>query len=709
MKKLIIAEKPSYAKTCGKAIEKVEAIHIKDGYYESEHYLVSYAFGHLFRLLTIDEYLQRDKTPWRLEELPFVPEKFRFCLQDDPGIKKQFRILKQLMNRSDVDGIINCGDADREGEIIVRLIVEHGLKSAKPIYRIWSGSQTEEEILENLQNLKKDSDYDLLADEGFSRVYLDWMLGINITRFLSIRSGRVMNAGRVLVPIVKAVYDRDMEIKNFTPQKYYVVQGKDQNGIELTVNEGPNCTKEKARDISEKLNQGMTVVSNVEKKQVKSNAPKLFSLSKLQSYIGNQYKYSPDETLEVVQSLYEKGYVSYPRTNTEFLGEDEKEKVQKIIKALSEYPLVLKDKKSIFDDSKIEGHSALVPLYKLPDHEKLSRKEKIIYDTIRNRFIAVFCKEECILNKTLIKIQNGDITFSLQGKSVQQAGWMKYEKTAAKDKLLPDLQKGDVLSIRFKEEAKKTTPPKHYTIATLMTYLEKPFRQEKKDMDEAYRMMLSGVTIGTPATRAGIIKNAIDRGYLLLSEKGSYTITELGENFIHLLDQLHINLYRDTTVEINQWLIKVREKEMSIEECIEKCKKRLIKIITEGKEITVEGLTNGQTIGPCPLCGKPVRETKTSYVCEDRHIRKDDQGKFHATGCPFFLYKTTKFCDMKISSETARDFLTKGWSKVSGLKKKEGGTFTAKVIADFSEFTFETPFPKYKLEFLKRKKHSGKK
>lgn len=708
MKKLIIAEKPNYAKTCVKAVEKIEEVNRQDGYYESRNYIVSYAFGHLFRLYDIDEYMNREKTSWEMDELPFIPEHFQFHLQDDMGIKKQYKVLCSLMNRNDVDGIIHCGDADREGEIIVRLIIENGLKKNKPIYRIWSGSQTEDEIFENLKCLKDDKDYDLLAMEGYARTYMDWMIGINITRFLTLLSGRILNAGRVLVPIVKEVYDRDIAIRDFTPTIYYVVEGKTAEGVSLILNQGYDLKLEKAKEIAEKLNQGVTVVTEVQKKQVKSNAPKLFSLSKLQSYMGEKYKFSPDKTLQVVQNLYENGYVSYPRTNTEYLSNDEKGKVEKIIKALSEYPLILKDKKTIFDDNKIEGHSALVPMYKTPELGGLSKEEQLVYEIIRNRFVAVFCAEECILNKTVMKIRNGDYEFKLQGKTIQKMGWMKYEKTGTRDQLLPNLSEGDRLHIKYQEVKKKTNPPKHYTIATLMTYLEKPFLQEKKDMDEAYRMMLAGVTIGTPATRAGIIKNAVEREYINLSNKGTYTITELGEKFIHLLDQLEINLYKDKTVEMNQWLIAVNQGKMTVDECIEKCSSELQKIISKGKSIKVEGFqVERRIVGVCPLCGKTVKETKTSYSCEGRRIKTDSLGNIVTSGCPFFLQKQTKFCEMKITPEIAQKFLVQGFAKVSNLKKKGGGTFTAKVKVDFSGFTEEKPFPKYELKFLgKRKGHS---
>lgn len=704
LKKLIIAEKPNYAKTCVKAIEKMESMNRKDGYYESRNYIVSYAFGHLFSLYDIDKYMNREKTLWSMDELPFIPEHFQFHLQDDEGIKNQYKILCGLMNRNDVEGIIHCGDADREGEIIVRLIIEHGLQTEKPIYRIWSGSQTEEEILENLKHLKNDKDYDLLAQEGYARTYMDWLIGINMTRFLTLLSGRMLNAGRVLVPIVKAIYDRDMEIYNFTPTIYYVAEGKTTEGVSLVLNQGHDLKLEEAKEIVENLNQEATVVTEIQKKRIKSNSPKLFSLSKLQSYMGAKHKFSPDKTLQIVQNLYENGYVSYPRTNTEYLSNDEKGKVEKIIEALSDYPLIMKDKKTIFDDSKIEGHSALVPMYKVPKNG-LSKEEQLVYEIIRNRFVAVFCAEECILNKTIMKIKNGNYEFKLQGKSIQQMGWMKYEKSGTKDQILPNFMKGDKLNVKYKEVEKKTNPPKHYTIATLMSYLEKPFLQEKKDMDEAYRMMLAGVTIGTPATRAGIIKNAVEREYINLNDKGIYTITELGKKFIHLLDQLEINLYKDKTVEMNQWLIAVNQGEMTVDECVERCSSELRKIISKGKSMKVEGFREERkVVGTCPLCGKIVKETKTVYVCENHRMKKDESGNIVTSGCPFFLQKQTKFCGMKITPETAQKFLMNGFAKVNNLKKKDGGTFTATVKVDFSEFTEEKPFPKYELKFSGKKK-----
>ena len=403
--KLIIAEKPSLARNIIQGIGRVQKDEMKkkNGYFEGGDYIVTWAFGHLFSLADIEDYSPSSSGKWTMDNIPCFPEKFKFALKRgadkevDSGVEKQFNTIKYLCNRQDVDTIVNAGDSDREGEIIVRLCVDHALESKKDFVRLWLPDQTPETISAGLGDMKNETEYEGLANEGFARTYIDWLYGVNLTRFATIKTGKLLRVGRVIVPIVKAIYDRDMEIRNFVPQTYYTISSKEEtNGeiVELNSKHKFNDKEHiKAQEMCDRYNKEDAIVTSVKTKKDTLYPPKLFSLSKLQSYLGKKFKMSMDDSLTVLQKLYEDGYVTYPRTNSEYLATAEQGKMKSIIANIAKmnYPVAFRFSKSIFDDSKIESHSALTPTYKIPDPKKLSEKERQVYTTIFRRFVAVFC------------------------------------------------------------------------------------------------------------------------------------------------------------------------------------------------------------------------------------------------------------------------------------------------------------------------------
>ncbi|MBR2021513.1 MAG: DNA topoisomerase III, partial [Clostridia bacterium] len=416
--KLIIAEKPSLGRNIAEAIGQMNK---RQGYLENDEYIVTWAFGHLFSLEDIEHYNPNpDATNrWTLANLPCFPKKFDFALrkadnkEPDEGVKRQFELISALCNRPDVDTIVNAGDADREGEIIVRLCIENALKSEKNLKRLWLPDQTAETIRQALSDMQDEAQYDNLANEGLARTYIDWLYGVNLTRYATIRTGLLLRVGRVIVPIVKAIYDRDKQIENFVPEIYYGLRSvAETNGEEIELNSKLRFSKDelaKAKAMCDKYNAETATVTGVKRKKDTIAPGKLYSLSKLQNVLSKKYKMNMTESLEIVQKLYEMGYLTYPRTNSEYLATAEKDKISKIVANFAKmgYNLKFRDDKTVFDDSKIESHSALTPTYKVPPKDSLTEKQMQVYSTVVHRFCAVFCAEPCLAEKTEIKINLG--------------------------------------------------------------------------------------------------------------------------------------------------------------------------------------------------------------------------------------------------------------------------------------------------------------
>ena len=695
---LIIAEKPSLARNILAGIGKLQKDEMKkySGYYEGGKYIVTWVFGHLFSLADIEDYSPTESGRWTMDNLPCFPKEFKFNLrknekkQVDSGVEKQFNIIKRLCNRRDVDTIVNAGDSDREGEIIVRLCVQHALESEKSFVRLWLPDQTPETISSGLTEMKDEGEYENLANEGFARTYIDWLYGVNLTRFATLKTGKLLRVGRVIVPIVKAIYDRDMEIRNFTPQKYYVITSNEKTNeefVELTSK--TKFTKDeldKAQEMCQKYNGEKAVVSAVSRKKSTLSPPKLFSLSKLQSYLGKKYKMSMDDSLTLVQKLYEEGYVTYPRTNSEYLATAEKGKISSIVNSIAKlgYPVKFKVNKSIFDDSKIESHSALTPTYKIPSPTALSEREKQVYSTILRRFVAVFCEEDCLCEKSEIKIKVGELEeFLLKGTVITQKGWTKFDDYTPKDKILPQLQKGDEVNTNFKPQEKETTPPKHYTIETLNNYLKNPFKEDKQNADESddedYKAIFEGLELGTEATRTGIIDNACKSAYIAL-KKDVYHIQPDGEYLIEALSQLGISMDKYKTSQLGQSLKRVFRGECTIFDSVHLAESEIQQVFDIAKDVETNIGIVGDYIGTCPLCGKEIISGRLGYGCSG-----------YKEGCKFVIWK--HICKKTISVTHAKSLLTSGkTNKISGFVSKNNKTFdavlkldeTGKVVFDFT-------------------------
>lgn len=692
MKKVIIAEKPSLAMTIVQAIGG--NFNKKDGYFENDKYIVTFGFGHLFQLKSIDDYMDREKTKWNIEEIPFIPSRYEFKLIDDSSVKKQFETIKKLIRRNDISHIIHCGDADREGEVIGRIIINRALEGQiKPIKRLWLPEQTNETIRKELSNLRDIEDYNLLYDEGLVRTCVDWIYGINLTRLLTCKTYKTLPVGRVLIPIVEVIHNRDMEINNFVPKKYYqgeVSFEKDNNTVKFSIDELKFDDKEECIRATDLLKNEKIIVKDIQIKEVKKQPKKLFSLDKLQNKLSKELKLSANDSLKIIQSLYEKGFVTYPRTNTEYLAEAEKDKVQKIIDVINKDNILeMKNKKSIFDTSKVESHSAIIPTTKMPTD--LKAKELEVYNIIKNRFISNFLIEDTILEETKILFLLGNLNFSLKGTVIKSLGYLKYENDL-KEKSIPKFEIGEELEPNIFASEKVTQPSKHI----LNNYLKNPFKKSDMSEDEEYNLMLKGVEIGTVATRASIIEKAIKLGYIR-EEKGTFYIDKLGIDLINILKKLNIDLFKNKTVELSQTLKQVYKNEISKDRALEIFSTDLSNMINNAKKIEVNKIETSkiekEVIGKCPRCGKNVYESEKSFYCE---------GYKAEPKCNFALWKNNKFFEdkgKKITKTIAKSLLSKSKVSVKGFKKKDGsGLYDADVI-----MSLNSDYVNFKLEFNNKK------
>ena len=353
-KRLIIAEKPSLGRAIANALNVKKFTGEKsNGYYENENYIITWCFGHLFKLKDIGDYDGLDNISWEDIYLPFLPNPFELKYnpgrneEEGEGIKKQIEIIKELVAKDDINEIVHCGDADREGQVIVNEILEY-IGNNKKVTRLWLPEQTEDTIQKQIMNCKENSTYEDLYNEGLTRIYMDWFLGINLTIFLSVKAKTKLNVGRVIIPIIKYIYDREQAIKNFKVEKYFQLESKTEKEnikIPLILRKERFNSKEEAEKVANELNNNKAKVISIEKKEIKKYPGKLFSLGKVQSELSKNHKMNFDHSLKIIQKLYEEGYITYPRTNTEYLAEEEKDRIKNLIDLINQkgYKLEFKD------------------------------------------------------------------------------------------------------------------------------------------------------------------------------------------------------------------------------------------------------------------------------------------------------------------------------------------------------------------------------
>ena len=532
-----IAEKPSVAKEIA---DILGARSRHDGYYEGNGYQVTWTFGHLCTLKEPHDYTPMWQK-WSLSSLPMIPPRFGIKLINDKGIEKQFAIIERIMQSADM--IVNCGDAGQEGELIQRWVMQKAQVKC-PVKRLWVSSLTEEAIREGFATLKDQSEYQALYEAGLSRAIGDWLLGMNATRLYTIKYGKnrqVLSIGRVQTPTLALIVKRHLEIANFVPQPYWELKTVYRDTT-FSVTEGRFDSEEKGREALEKITGQPFTVTDVTAKNGTELPPKLYDLTSLQVDCNKKFGLSAEQTLQTIQSLYEKKVTTYPRVDTTFLSDDIYPKCPNILKGLRDYQTLtmpLMDKpliksKKVFDNKKVTDHHAIIPTGVYP--QGLTDLEKKVYNLVATHFIAVFYPD-CKFRTTTVLGESAGVEFKTSGKVITEPGWRVVfageatDDDKEKENILPDFTKGESGPHTPGLAEKWTQPPKNYTEATLLRAME---TAGKLVEDEELRDAMKENGIGRPSTRAAIIETLFKRNYIK-REKKNIVATQTGIELIGLI------------------------------------------------------------------------------------------------------------------------------------------------------------------------------
>ena len=658
-----IAEKPSVARDIAQILGATAQ---REGYLEGNGYQVTWTFGHLCELKYPEDYTPSWKR-WSLGQLPMVPTRFGIRLKQDQGIVRQFAIIQSLMEKADC--IINCGDAGQEGELIQRWVMQKAGITC-PVKRLWISSLTEESIREGFEKLLAQEEKQSLYEAGLCRAIGDWLLGMNATRLYTLKYGRQekgvppLSIGRVQTPTLALIVNRQLEIENFKPEPYWVLttQYRDTTFTAVAADEeegaegnAPNSargafrTEESARAALERIKDAPFTITGVQKKNGTEAPPRLFDLTSLQVECNKKHGYSAEQTLQLIQSLYEKKVTTYPRVDTTFLSDDIYPKCKNILNGISgQYgtllqPLrgaALRKSKKVFDSSKVTDHHAIIPTGVAANN--LTADERNVYDMVARRFIAAFYPD-CKFQATTVTGEAADVAFKVGGKVILEAGWrsvftpVEEEENAAaneekKNAVLPEFQKGESGPHVPDLTQKMTQPPKPYTEATLLRAMETAGKNVESD---ELRDALKENGIGRPSTRAAIIETLFRRGYIRKQRK-ALSATPTGVELIGLIKEELLKSAELTGI----WEKKLREierREYSAPQFIEELKQMVDGIVkqvladNENRRVSLAQPTTAKEEAPaekkprkkvvregstCPECGKgKVIKGNTAYGC----------------------------------------------------------------------------------------------
>lgn len=755
--KVIIAEKPSVAKNIAEAIKASQR---RDGYFEGQDFLVTWAFGHLLELYDSKDYDEKMGS-WRMENFPFIPEVFKYKVKHDPanrgqvdlGAQKQMNTIQSLINRIEVEGVISACDYDREGQIIGDIILEY-LEVTKPVERLLLNEWTPDEVRQGLSKMVSNTQMNPLRDAGISRQWADWIIGINLTSVATLKYQRgarkALNIGRVLLPTLKIIYDRDLEIQNFVKEEYHKLlgtfktHGDDEYEGVYTDPEGDKFTsKETLETIKKMLGNATFYVASRVVEQKKEYPPVLFNLSGLQGYMTSKFKgWTSDKVLKVAQELYEKKLITYPRTASLALEESLIDKTQKVLsvhkKGLPyEADIHFHTQKRVFDNSKVESHSAIMPTYMVA--KGLSSDEKAVYDAVKNRFIMQFmpiAEHEEVTLRTVpvenIEYFHPEGAFISKGRTQRIEGWRMVEKIQSKEKKVPYLTDGEHVKLaKLKIETKGTLPPKHHTEKTLLRVMEtcgkrlKHTKKEEEPSDEEVsgeqeeesvdiegvdvsdspseeeeallQAILSGFSIGTPATRAETITKLKRVGYITVKGK-SLVCTDMGKRLVEtfpvktLFDLEYTGRLEKTLSDISKGDVKKDDFLSTIIDftkgAVERIKGDAFHIISgDEKDQNLQDHLK-ESLGKCPGCGADVVEGEKGFGCTN-----------WKSGCKFVVWKQDRFlAHLQVipNKFTVMKLLEKGEVYSNRFINKNGKAFSAylKYVKDD-----ETGYYNWKMHF----------
>ncbi len=636
-----VAEKPSV----GQYIAKVLGANQRhDGYFEGNGYQVTWTFGHLCSLLDPQDYNDQWKA-WSLSSLPMIPTRFGIKVDDDKGVQKQFNIIRELIAQA--DEVINCGDAGQEGELIQRWVYQKaGCKC--PVKRLWVSSLTEEAIAEGFRQLKDQDNYQHLYEAGLMRAIGDWLLGMNATRAYTVRYSKgvgrdrqVLSIGRVQTPTLALIVKRQAEIEHFVPRTYYELKTLYRDTLftaQLPAEEGEYAinTMDEGQKLMMQAGSTPLTITSVEKKKGTEFAPKMFDLTSLQVECNKKFAFSADQTLKLIQSLYEKRITTYPRVDTTYLSEDIYPKVPATLRGIREqYPQVepllalradggkgagsLPKSKKVFDNKKVTDHHAIIPTGQRP--VGLTADEQKVFNLVALRFIAAFYPD-CEVSNTTVLAEAGEIPFRVTGREVLKSGWRvvfetseprtprdpgnsseENDDSSEEAKSLPAFVKGEQGPHEPQLKEKTTTPPKYYTEATLLRAME---TAGKTVEDEDLRDAMKENGIGRPSTRAAIIEKLYQRKYIV-KERKTIKATPVGIELIHII----ISPLLKSAELTGRWEKKLRE--------IERGEYTARQFLDELKQMTtdvVRELKQNKAGLMCPVCRRgTIIRGRTRYGC----------------------------------------------------------------------------------------------
>ena len=687
--KLVLAEKPSVAQSIAKVLNATKR---NDGYLEGGGYLVSWCVGHLVELVQPEGYDERYKK-WSYSDLPIFPAEWKYIVS--PATKKQFGILKQLMARDDVEGLVCATDAGREGELIFRLVY-HECRCKKPFERLWISSMEDSAIQEGFDNLRPGSAYDSLYEAAVCRDHADWLVGINATRLFTTLYGQPLSVGRVMTPTLAMTVMRESAIAAFKPVPFYTVQ------LQLdgfSVSSERLDKKADAEDLKAMCTGGAVKITKAERKEKAEKPPALYDLTNLQREANRILGFTAQQTLNYMQSLYEKKLVTYPRTDSRFLTDDMAEMLPELVKTTSSVfpveaaPSLSINPAQVINSKKVTDHHAIIPTKEIEkaDLSALPKGELSVLQMIAARLICAV-GDSCRYAETVIEAESGGSKFSTKGKTVLSAGWRAFaikshtEKEESDANELPSVSVGDSFEVQ-KAVCKegKTSPPKHYTEDSLLQSMETAGADEMPEGVERKGL-------GTPATRAGIIEKLVNKGYL--ERKGDKKVKHLipTHKGVALITVMPEQIQSPSmTADWEEKLLMIERGEYSGEEFMEEIKNVLSELIqtykvVEGSEVMMS--KESEAIGFCPACGNAVSENQHGYFCSNK-------------SCKFAIWKNSRYfasIGKKPTSAMVEKLLKDRKVKLKGCKSaRTGNTFDAILCLGFKdngESTFTMEFEK---------------